>query len=152
MYFSWIVRWSSIIIFMILNSLCSLIIAAPDVDAWSIIKELLPLLSYSAPFVIYHQYIQVTCFKNFILFIWVIMNQYCVRNHSFFFARLFACFDPYRIVVQNNTCSVVFTIFWRKKMLVLFVFKKKRKNRRYVRLCPRQLERWLDGNVDHSFD
>ncbi|XP_065881928.1 uncharacterized protein [Euphorbia lathyris] len=36
----------------------SLIIAAPDVDVWSLIKDLLPLLSYSAPFAIYHQYLQ----------------------------------------------------------------------------------------------
>lgn len=42
-----------------LHPLCSLIIAAPDVDAWSIVKELLPFLSFSAPFAIYHQYIQV---------------------------------------------------------------------------------------------
>uniref|UniRef100_A0A5B7ARY6 tRNA (adenine(58)-N(1))-methyltransferase non-catalytic subunit TRM6 n=2 Tax=Davidia involucrata TaxID=16924 RepID=A0A5B7ARY6_DAVIN len=48
------------------NGFSSLIIAAPDVDAWSIVKELLPLLSYSAPFAIYHQYIQplATCMHN----------------------------------------------------------------------------------------
>jgi tRNA (adenine-N(1)-)-methyltransferase non-catalytic subunit len=38
---------------------CSLIIAAPDADAWNLVKVLLPLLSYSAPFAIYHQYLQV---------------------------------------------------------------------------------------------
>ncbi|KAM7257060.1 hypothetical protein ACFE04_012801 [Oxalis oulophora] len=44
----------------------SLIIAAPDVDAWNLVKDLLPLLSYSAPFVIYHQYLQplATCMHN----------------------------------------------------------------------------------------
>ncbi|KAK6245540.1 hypothetical protein SCA6_008630 [Theobroma cacao] len=36
-----------------------LIIAAPEQDAWSLVKDLLPLLSYSAPFAIYHQYLQV---------------------------------------------------------------------------------------------
>ncbi|GFY86239.1 eukaryotic initiation factor 3 gamma subunit family protein [Actinidia rufa] len=40
------------------NGFSSLIIAAPDVDAWRIVKELLPFLSFSAPFAIYHQYIQ----------------------------------------------------------------------------------------------
>ena len=43
--------------------MCSLIIAAPDADAWSLAKDLLPLLSYSAPFAIYHQYLQVIWFK-----------------------------------------------------------------------------------------
>ncbi|KAL3639068.1 hypothetical protein CASFOL_016975 [Castilleja foliolosa] len=44
----------------------SLIIAAPDLDAWSTAKELIPLLSYSAPFVIYHQYLQplASCMHN----------------------------------------------------------------------------------------
>ncbi|WCJ35114.1 tRNA (adenine(58)-N(1))-methyltransferase non-catalytic subunit trm6 [Euphorbia peplus] len=44
----------------------SLIIAAPEVDAWSLIKDLLPLLSYSAPFAIYHQYLQplAVCMHN----------------------------------------------------------------------------------------
>ncbi|XP_073031530.1 uncharacterized protein [Primulina eburnea] len=48
------------------NGFSSMIIAAPDLDAWSIGKELLPLLSYSAPFVIYHQYLQplATCLHN----------------------------------------------------------------------------------------
>ncbi|KAK6140931.1 hypothetical protein DH2020_025324 [Rehmannia glutinosa] len=48
------------------NGFSSLIIAAPDLDAWSIVKELVPLLSYSAPFVIYHQYLQplATCMHN----------------------------------------------------------------------------------------
>lgn len=45
----------------------SLIIAAPDLDAWSIAKELVPLVSYSAPFVIYHQYLQVIFIFFFIL-------------------------------------------------------------------------------------
>ncbi|KAI5678346.1 hypothetical protein M9H77_09296 [Catharanthus roseus] len=40
------------------NGFSSLIVAAPFVDAWSIVKELLPLLSFSAPFVVYHQYLQ----------------------------------------------------------------------------------------------
>ncbi|KAA8537527.1 hypothetical protein F0562_027135 [Nyssa sinensis] len=48
------------------NGFSSLIIAAPDLDAWSTVKELLPLLSFSAPFAIYHQYIQplATCMHN----------------------------------------------------------------------------------------
>ncbi|KAG5543029.1 hypothetical protein RHGRI_015946 [Rhododendron griersonianum] len=48
------------------NGFSSLIIAAPDVDAWSIVSELLPFLSFSAPFAIYHQYIQplATCMHN----------------------------------------------------------------------------------------
>ncbi|GKD04640.1 tRNA (adenine(58)-N(1))-methyltransferase non-catalytic subunit TRM6, partial [Tanacetum coccineum] len=44
-----------------------LIIAAPEVDAWSIVKDVLPFLSFSAPFVIYHQYLLVplaTCMHN----------------------------------------------------------------------------------------
>lgn len=48
------------------NGFSSLLIAAPDMDAWSIVKEVLPLLSYSAPFAIYHQYLQplATCMHN----------------------------------------------------------------------------------------
>ncbi|XP_057973135.1 uncharacterized protein LOC131161407 [Malania oleifera] len=48
------------------NGFSSLIVAAPDMDAWNIIRELLPLLSYSAPFTIYHQYLQplATCMHN----------------------------------------------------------------------------------------
>ncbi|CAN0872101.1 tRNA (adenine(58)-N(1))-methyltransferase non-catalytic subunit trm6 [Linum grandiflorum] len=44
----------------------SLIIAAPDLDPWSVVKRLLPLVSYSAPFAIYHQYLQplATCMHN----------------------------------------------------------------------------------------
>ncbi|XP_017249082.1 uncharacterized protein LOC108219982 isoform X1 [Daucus carota subsp. sativus] len=44
----------------------SLIMAVPDMDAWTIVKEVLPLLSFSAPFAIYHQYLQplVTCMHN----------------------------------------------------------------------------------------
>ncbi|KAK8585173.1 hypothetical protein V6N13_139108 [Hibiscus sabdariffa] len=39
------------------NGFSSLIIAAPEQDAWSLVKDLLPLLTYSAPFAIYHQYL-----------------------------------------------------------------------------------------------
>ncbi|XP_057794809.1 uncharacterized protein LOC131011072 [Salvia miltiorrhiza] len=48
------------------NGFSSLIIAAPNLDAWDIAKDLVPLLSYSAPFVIYHQYLQplATCMHN----------------------------------------------------------------------------------------
>ncbi|GJZ13791.1 tRNA (adenine(58)-N(1))-methyltransferase non-catalytic subunit TRM6 [Tanacetum coccineum] len=48
------------------NGFSSLIIAAPEADAWSIVKEVLPFLSFSAPFVIYHQYLQplATCMHN----------------------------------------------------------------------------------------
>ncbi|KAK4419587.1 tRNA (adenine(58)-N(1))-methyltransferase non-catalytic subunit trm6 [Sesamum alatum] len=48
------------------NGFSSLIIAAPDCDVWGIVKELVPLLSYSAPFVIYHQYLQplASCMHN----------------------------------------------------------------------------------------
>ncbi|CAL1383980.1 unnamed protein product [Linum trigynum] len=44
----------------------SLIIVAPDLDPWSTVKRLLPLLSYSAPFSIYHQHLQplATCMHN----------------------------------------------------------------------------------------
>ncbi|KAF5199058.1 tRNA (adenine(58)-N(1))-methyltransferase non-catalytic subunit TRM6 [Thalictrum thalictroides] len=48
------------------NGFSSLIIAAPELDTWSTVKDLLPLLSYSAPFAIYHQYLQplATCMHN----------------------------------------------------------------------------------------
>ncbi|KAJ8538274.1 hypothetical protein K7X08_014814 [Anisodus acutangulus] len=48
------------------NGFSSLIIAAPEQDPWGIIKEVLPLLSFSAPFAIYHQYAQplATCMHN----------------------------------------------------------------------------------------
>lgn len=39
--------------------LCSLIVAAPEMDVESLIMDLLPLLAYSAPFAVYHQYLQV---------------------------------------------------------------------------------------------
>ncbi|GAB2293870.1 hypothetical protein Dimus_028081 [Dionaea muscipula] len=44
----------------------SLVIAAPDLDVWSILQELLPLLSYSAPFAIYHHFLQplATCMHH----------------------------------------------------------------------------------------
>lgn len=42
----------------------SLIVAAPFVDAWSIVKEVFPLLSFSAPFVVYHQYLQVITIES----------------------------------------------------------------------------------------
>lgn len=45
------------------NLLCSLIVAAPDLDTWSLVKDLLPLLSNSAPFAIYHQFLQVISFR-----------------------------------------------------------------------------------------
>ncbi|XP_004152653.1 tRNA (adenine(58)-N(1))-methyltransferase non-catalytic subunit trm6 isoform X2 [Cucumis sativus] len=40
------------------NGFTSLIIAAPQSDAWSLVKDLLPLVANSAPFAIYHQYVQ----------------------------------------------------------------------------------------------
>ncbi|KAL3372236.1 hypothetical protein AABB24_008665 [Solanum stoloniferum] len=49
------------------NGFSSLIIAAPELDPWGIIKEvLLPLVSFSAPFAVYHQYAQplATCMHN----------------------------------------------------------------------------------------
>ncbi|KAL3340838.1 hypothetical protein AABB24_029133 [Solanum stoloniferum] len=48
------------------NGFSSLIIAAPELDPWGIIKEVLPLLSFSAPFAVYHQYAQplATCMHN----------------------------------------------------------------------------------------
>ncbi|XP_051129205.1 uncharacterized protein LOC127250092 [Andrographis paniculata] len=48
------------------NGFSSLIVAAPDVDVWGIVKELVPLLAYSAPFVVYHQYLQplASCMHN----------------------------------------------------------------------------------------
>ncbi|XP_042517545.1 tRNA (adenine(58)-N(1))-methyltransferase non-catalytic subunit trm6 [Macadamia integrifolia] len=48
------------------NGFSSLIVAALELDTWSAVQELLPLLSYSAPFAIYHQYLQplATCMHN----------------------------------------------------------------------------------------
>ncbi|MCD9560426.1 hypothetical protein HAX54_019108 [Datura stramonium] len=48
------------------NGFSSLIIAAPELDPWGLIKEVLPLLSFSAPFAVYHQYAQplATCMHN----------------------------------------------------------------------------------------
>ncbi|XP_049362950.1 uncharacterized protein LOC125827676 isoform X1 [Solanum verrucosum] len=48
------------------NGFSSLIIAAPELDPWGIIKEVLPLVSFSAPFAVYHQYAQplATCMHN----------------------------------------------------------------------------------------
>ncbi|KAK4275118.1 hypothetical protein QN277_018253 [Acacia crassicarpa] len=48
------------------NGFSSLIIAAPDLDTWTLVRDLLPLLSNSAPFAIYHQYLQplATCMHN----------------------------------------------------------------------------------------
>ncbi|MCL7027435.1 hypothetical protein MKW94_006983 [Papaver nudicaule] len=48
------------------NGFSSLIVAAPDLDPWTVIQELLPHLSYSAPFAIYHQYLQplASCMHN----------------------------------------------------------------------------------------
>ncbi|XP_078167655.1 eukaryotic initiation factor 3 gamma subunit family protein [Carex rostrata] len=40
------------------NGFTSLIVAAPEMDVESLIMDLLPLLAYSAPFAIYHQYLQ----------------------------------------------------------------------------------------------
>lgn len=40
------------------NGFTSLIIAAPQSDAWGLVKDLLPLVANSAPFAIYHQYLQ----------------------------------------------------------------------------------------------
>ncbi|KAK7275206.1 hypothetical protein RIF29_16315 [Crotalaria pallida] len=40
------------------NGFSSLIIAAPEMDTWTLVKDLLPLISNSAPFAIYHQYLQ----------------------------------------------------------------------------------------------
>ncbi|XP_058725378.1 uncharacterized protein LOC131596667 [Vicia villosa] len=48
------------------NGFSSLIIAALDLDTWTVVRDLLPLLSNSAPFAIYHQYLQplATCMHN----------------------------------------------------------------------------------------
>ncbi|CAF1873494.1 BnaC04g50410D [Brassica napus] len=48
------------------NGFSSLIMAAQDQDPWALAKDVLPLLSYSAPFAIYHQYLQplATCMHN----------------------------------------------------------------------------------------
>ncbi|OWM74988.1 hypothetical protein CDL15_Pgr021339 [Punica granatum] len=40
------------------NGFSSLIVAAPELDICSAVKDLLPLLAYSASFAIYHQYLQ----------------------------------------------------------------------------------------------
>ncbi|XP_024026582.1 tRNA (adenine(58)-N(1))-methyltransferase non-catalytic subunit trm6 isoform X2 [Morus notabilis] len=48
------------------NGFSSLIVAAPDLDPWSLVKDLLPLLASSATFAIYHQFLQplATCMHN----------------------------------------------------------------------------------------
>ncbi|CAN6808311.1 unnamed protein product [Brassica oleracea] len=48
------------------NGFSSLIMAAQDQDPWTLAKDVLPLLSYSVPFAIYHQYLQplATCMHN----------------------------------------------------------------------------------------
>ncbi|RAL40429.1 hypothetical protein DM860_006499 [Cuscuta australis] len=48
------------------NGFSSLIVAAPEMDPWSLVKDLIPLLSFSAPFAVYHQYAQplATCMHN----------------------------------------------------------------------------------------
>ncbi|KAF8051728.1 hypothetical protein N665_1672s0005 [Sinapis alba] len=48
------------------NGFSSLIMAAQDQDPWSLAQDVFPLLSYSAPFAIYHQYLQplATCMHN----------------------------------------------------------------------------------------
>ncbi|RDY13012.1 tRNA (adenine(58)-N(1))-methyltransferase non-catalytic subunit trm6, partial [Mucuna pruriens] len=48
------------------NGFSSLIIAAPELDTWTSVRDLLPLLANSAPFAIYHQYLQplATCMHN----------------------------------------------------------------------------------------
>ncbi|XP_030527375.2 tRNA (adenine(58)-N(1))-methyltransferase non-catalytic subunit trm6 isoform X2 [Rhodamnia argentea] len=40
------------------NGFSSLIVAAPELDTWNTVKDLMPHLSHSAPFAIYHQYLQ----------------------------------------------------------------------------------------------
>ncbi|KAL4305136.1 hypothetical protein HN51_038657 [Arachis hypogaea] len=48
------------------NGFSSLLIAAPEMDIWPLVRDVLPLLSNSAPFAIYHQYLQplATCMHN----------------------------------------------------------------------------------------
>ncbi|XP_038704457.1 tRNA (adenine(58)-N(1))-methyltransferase non-catalytic subunit trm6-like isoform X2 [Tripterygium wilfordii] len=48
------------------NGFSSVILAASDLDPWNLVKDILPLLSYSAPFAIYHQYLQplATCMHS----------------------------------------------------------------------------------------
>ncbi|KAG4966603.1 hypothetical protein JHK85_041578 [Glycine max] len=41
------------------NGFSSLIIAAPELDTWALVRDVLPLLANSAPFAIYHQYLQI---------------------------------------------------------------------------------------------
>eukprot|EP01018_Ginkgo_biloba_P018624 Gb_23675 [translate_table: standard] len=40
------------------NGFTSLIVGAPELDPWTVVAQLLPLLSFSAPFAVYHQYLQ----------------------------------------------------------------------------------------------
>lgn len=61
--------------------ICSLIMAAQDQDPWSLAQDVFPLLSYSAPFAIYHQYLQV-----------------CVITRSFFSI----CFGYYNFSKEHN--------------------------------------------------
>ncbi|KAK7280740.1 hypothetical protein RJT34_25807 [Clitoria ternatea] len=48
------------------NGFSSLIIAAPELDTWTLVRDLMPLLANSAPFAIYHQYLQplANCMHN----------------------------------------------------------------------------------------
>lgn len=46
------------ILYWVENGFTSMIVAAPELDTWTVIVQLLPLLSFSAPFAIYHQYLQ----------------------------------------------------------------------------------------------
>lgn len=71
-YFLFLLPHYSAAFYLISNStFFSLIIAAPELDPWGIIKEVFPLLSFSAPFAVYHQYAQVlflTCQSYLVFF------------------------------------------------------------------------------------
>ncbi|KAI3464850.1 hypothetical protein Pfo_021513 [Paulownia fortunei] len=94
------------------NGFSSLIIAAPDLDAWGIVKELVPLLPYSAPFVIYHQYLQVYVLigqdmallvYKLLLIIWclIVTFKFLLIFHWQFF--LFFWLDAYFIFLNWRT-------------------------------------------------
>jgi len=65
--------------------LCSLIVAAPEMDVETIVQDLLPLLSYSAPFVIYHQYLQVWHLKLKVSNYYLLVLKLCARVHVIMF-------------------------------------------------------------------
>ncbi|CAK9148278.1 unnamed protein product [Ilex paraguariensis] len=90
------------------NGFSSLIIAAPDLDAWSTVKELLPLLAFSAPFAIYHQYLQplATCMHNLQLekmAVGLQISEPWIREYQVFFDLKFVFLFNLSLFFCNET-------------------------------------------------